>query len=387
MESGGRRSGMWPRRSERHARGGRGGTAPGRPRRRLAVAVASAGTLLIVGTLAAAFSQAPHARVVADDAPAAPAATSPSSLWTPARMLSATPEATMPATSATSATPSAARSAAGIAQASPVSPVSPTAARPAARQPAAARPQQPSASPEAAGSAAPQHATTVRPAPATAMTPYPRARSFAGTPAVGVLFYTDRSLAAHYCTASVVHSPAGDLVVTAAHCVYGSDYKTGIAFVPGYHDGQSPYGQWTPAQTIVSAGWRASNDPDEDVAFLVMRKSAAGQSVESVVGADQVAFGQGFGQTVTVPAYPAGSDSPITCSSVTSQFSATQIRWDCAGYPGGTSGAPLLVGGNRGTVVGVIGGYETGGDSPDVSYSSYFGGDIARLYQQAEAAG
>jgi V8-like Glu-specific endopeptidase len=202
-----------------------------------------------------------------------------------------------------------------------------------------------------------------------------------------VLFYTDKSLAAHYCTASVVHSPTGDVVITAAHCVFGSDYKTGFAFVPGYHDGESPYGQWTPAQTVVSSAWRTSNDPDEDVAFLVMDKSSAGQSIESVVGADQIAFGQGFGQTVTVPAYPAGSPTPITCTDIATEFSATQLRWNCAGYPGGTSGAPLLVGGNRGTVVGVIGGYETGGDTPDVSYSSYFGDTVARLYQQAAAAG
>jgi hypothetical protein len=41
----------------------------------------------------------------------------------------------------------------------------------------------------------------------------------------------------------------------------------------------------------------------------------------------------------------------------------------------------------RGTVVGVIGGYETGGDTPDVSYSVYFGGEVADLFSQAQAAG
>ena len=48
------------------------------------------------------------------------------------------------------------------------------------------------------------------------------------------------------------------------------------------------------------------------------------------------------------------------------------------GVPGGVAG---------GSVVGVIGGYEQGGDTPDVSYAAYFGPAVAALYQQAEAAG
>jgi V8-like Glu-specific endopeptidase len=362
MESAGRR---W-RTSSGRRRPGRG-----KPRRRRAVAAAigSLVSLLVIGALAAAFARLPHARPVADGTAAAgvPGATAP---WTPERMMAATP-----------GTPTGS---------SPTQPATTAAHGPAAdesAEPATDQAPRPSASPQAPAADAPVRAAAVKPEPATAMTPYPSARPFDGTPAVGVLFYTDKSLAAHYCTASVVHSPAGDVVITAAHCVYGSDYKTGFAFVPGYHDGQSPYGQWTPAQTIVSAGWRASNDPDEDVAFLVMGKSAAGRTIESVVGADQIAFGQGVGQTVTVPAYPAGSPTPVTCTDVATAFSGTQLRWDCAGYPGGTSGAPFLVGGDRGTVVGVIGGYETGGDTPDVSYSSFFGDAVAGLYQQAVAAG
>jgi hypothetical protein len=41
----------------------------------------------------------------------------------------------------------------------------------------------------------------------------------------------------------------------------------------------------------------------------------------------------------------------------------------------------------QGTVVGVIGGYEEGGDTPAVSYSVAFGPSVSALYQQAVAAG
>jgi hypothetical protein len=57
-----------------------------------------------------------------------------------------------------------------------------------------------------------------------------------------------------------------------------------------------------------------------------------------------------------------------------------------------TSGGPLLTGAGptgsgRGTVVGVIGGYQAGGATPDVSYSAYFGRDIAAVYRTALGQG
>src|SRR5580704_5562537 len=47
----------------------------------------------------------------------------------------------------------------------------------------------------------------------------------------------------HFCTASVVDSPQGDLVMTAAHCVSGLGAGQ-FAFVPGFRDGRTPYGVW-----------------------------------------------------------------------------------------------------------------------------------------------
>jgi len=56
----------------------------------------------------------------------------------------------------------------------------------------------------------------------------------AGTAAVGALFTMSGSqLRTHFCTASVVDSPAGDVIVTAAHCVkgYSDTSPAGLAFV------------------------------------------------------------------------------------------------------------------------------------------------------------
>ena len=60
-------------------------------------------------------------------------------------------------------------------------------------------------------------------------------RFYDGTPAVGALFtISGGQLGQHFCTASVVDSPVGDLVITAAHCLQGKQPGQ-VAFVPEYH--------------------------------------------------------------------------------------------------------------------------------------------------------
>ena len=79
----------------------------------------------------------------------------------------------------------------------------------------------------------------------------------------------------------------------------------------------------------------------------------------------------------------------MICQNWTKAFSATQLEFDCGGYPNGTSGGPFLVrvdqATGQGTVMGVIGGYEQGGDDPAVSYSAVFGPAVRALYQHAVA--
>ena len=86
-------------------------------------------------------------------------------------------------------------------------------------------------------------------------------RPFAGTPAAGALFQvTPGGLGRHFCTATVVASPVKDLVITAAHCVYGR--RPGdLAFVPGYRNSSRPYGTWIVRQIVVDSGWRARANP------------------------------------------------------------------------------------------------------------------------------
>jgi V8-like Glu-specific endopeptidase len=215
-------------------------------------------------------------------------------------------------------------------------------------------------------------------------------QAFGGVAAVGALFTMSAGkLGAHFCTASVVHSTRGDLAVTAAHCVTGATGQ--IVFVPGYADGQKPYGVWTVSRVYTDPAWQSSQDPDDDVAFLQLSKAGDGLAVEEVTGAEQFAAGWQTPALVQVIGYPNSADQPVVCANWTKLFSPTQLEFDCGGYTDGTSGGPFLAdvsaGSGEGTIIGVIGGYEQGGYTPEVSYASAFGPAVAALYASAEASG
>ncbi|MFF7726062.1 trypsin-like serine peptidase [Streptomyces sp. NPDC008001] len=214
-----------------------------------------------------------------------------------------------------------------------------------------------------------------------------RATEAAPSPAVGPLFYTGQGTPDHGCSASVVHSPKGDLIVTAAHCVYQDGFRTDIAFVPGYHDGVAPYGVWVPASVDVAPEWAADRDPDHDVAFLrVRRPGADGTPVERVTGAERIRFRPPADRPARVTGYPVGEERPVSCQSRITSFGPAQLRFDCEGLPNGTSGGPFLTdidpATGLGTVNGVVGGHDEGGDE-ETSYSSYFGDEAESLYRRA----
>jgi len=216
-------------------------------------------------------------------------------------------------------------------------------------------------------------------------------RAFAGTPAVGALFTASAAqLGQHFCTASVVDSPAGDLVITAAHCVSGASGT--IEFVPGYDRGDQPYGVWTVTKVYVDQAWKSSSSDDDDFAFLRVSRPGSSVPVEDVTGADRLATGTPVGrQMVQAIGYPNATNQPVTCQNWLRQPMAGQLEFDCDGYTNGTSGGPFLAkvdqATGQGLVIGVIGGYQQGGNTPQVSYSAVLGANAAALYKQAVAGG
>lgn len=205
---------------------------------------------------------------------------------------------------------------------------------------------------------------------------------------VGALFSHDIK-GDHFCTASAVDSPGRNLIITAAHCVHsgaGGGYVSDLVFVPGYRHGNAPYGIWKVKAEFVDDRWASDSDPDLDFGFAVVEPHD-GKNIEDVLGSNLLGVNQGFGNIVRVTGYPTSSDEPVTCINRTTRELKYQMRFACNGYPPGTSGSPWLTHYDpktkRGEVIGVIGGYETGGKEDSVSYSAYFDDDIRKLYERA----
>ena len=238
-----------------------------------------------------------------------------------------------------------------------------------------------------APAAGPEHAaaSTPQPPPGT-----PDPTYFNGVPTVGALFFTTGSQA-HFCTASVVDSATLNLVLTAAHCVYGSGYATNIAYVPEWHSGVSPYGAWPVRSITVASGWQQSQDPDLDFAFLkVAPPSGKRRPVQLVTGGLLLGINAGYSHPVYVIGYNNTDSQPIGCATKSFEFEPTQIEFYCNNFWDGTSGGPWITHFNpatgTGVVIGDIGGYEQGGDYPWASYSDYYTWPTLRLYLQAEAS-
>ncbi|MFJ5674782.1 trypsin-like serine peptidase [Streptomyces sp. NPDC093097] len=226
----------------------------------------------------------------------------------------------------------------------------------------------------------------------------PTAEHFDGIPSVGVLFSVDGEAREHHCTASVVHSPRGNLILTAGHCNPGAR----AAFVPQYQSGQDdqPHGVWAIEDSYAYSDRSTSGDgADLDFAFATVAPDDSGRRIEDVTGGNVLTATPGYRNQVRVIGYPNvhhdPADQAVRCATTTRRLEGTrQLRMECNGFYGGTSGSPWLMGYDphtrTGRVIGVIGGVNGGGPSGPhsdrTSYSPYFGKEILSLYGRATKA-
>jgi V8-like Glu-specific endopeptidase len=223
---------------------------------------------------------------------------------------------------------------------------------------------------------------------------------FDGLPEVGALFSGPSDAGTHFCTATVVHSPRRDLLVTAAHCLSGN--ASDLLFVPRYHDGIAPSGTWRVTAAYASTRWLDGHDPRADVAFLTVapeERDGRTVDIEDVVGAARLAVPGATRFRATVVGYPLGTGGlPITCTNRVGEHHG-YLSFACGGFVAGTSGGPFLTtrAGTATTsshgatvtdarqeqLVGVIGGLHQGGCTPEVSYSATFGSATTALYRTA----
>jgi hypothetical protein len=198
-----------------------------------------------------------------------------------------------------------------------------------------------------------------------------------GSSAVGVLLLRGRH---PFCTASIVNSPRGNLILTAAHCL-GRKLAPTLMFAPYYHDERAPLGQWHVTGQVFPHGWFPHGNVNEDFAFLTVSGD-----VQARAGAERIGFSLPVPASVRVEAYSLAGRLTI-CSRRPGTITAAgqlQLSFGCPGYASASSGGPFLTDihgrSGVGTIVGIIGGYQQGGKSPSVSYSSPFGIVLHNLY-------
>lgn len=221
----------------------------------------------------------------------------------------------------------------------------------------------------------------------------PSARAVEGSRVIGALFF-DNGAGSHYCTASVIRTQKRNMLLTAAHCLYNQDthgWHQRIVFVPRYSAGHRPYGTWPVWLMVADKRWIEHGDPDLDYAFAAVQLMR-GRRLADVVGANELLIDPGYARRVVVAGYPAKqndpADRPVGCAGRTYRQSRFQLRFDCHGFFGGTSGSPWMsdydARTQSGHVMGVIGGYQEGGSEEWRSYSPLFTQAIARLLTTAD---
>ncbi len=195
------------------------------------------------------------------------------------------------------------------------------------------------------------------------------------------------------CSANAVTSDNRSVVMTAGHCVkYQGSWHTDWVFVPGYRNGNAPYGKWTAKETLTTPQWEASEDLTYDVGAAVVNP-LGGRRLTDVVGAQGIAFNQARLQRTYSFGYPAESPFDgtklIYCSGtalVDPVISKDNVlRCDMTG---GSSGGPWLVNFDPESGTGVQNSVNSFGYGflPGYLLGPYFGSDAQALYQRAAAS-
>lgn len=236
-------------------------------------------------------------------------------------------------------------------------------------------------------------------AAAAAATASPRATPHTAVtnprPEIGTISGADASN--HGCTASIVASPKGNIIVTAAHCVAGKAHNS-VYFTPAYNNGRAPHGTWQSTSIHVNPLWNTHKDINGagspyDFAFVVLAPKG-GKHVAQATGASlKLKIDQALPAQVQVYGYPATSyiksgsykDTLYRGASTAVKDGAYWEELQCVGIPGGFSGGPWIAGANE--VFGVIGGKGQNLPASDPrNYSVHFGKLVKQLYDTAVAA-
>ncbi len=127
----------------------------------------------------------------------------------------------------------------------------------------------------------------------------------------GKVFFTTRrggTARDWVCSGTAVNSRNRSVVWTAGHCVFdrrsGTGFVSNWTFVPGYHEGEAPFGRWPARRLATTRQWRRKANLGFDLGAAVVRRNADRRRLQGVVGARGIAFNQRARQQYAAFGYP-----------------------------------------------------------------------------------
>jgi hypothetical protein len=198
------------------------------------------------------------------------------------------------------------------------------------------------------------------------------------------------------CSATVVNSPNASVILTAGHCVRERFFAEKAIFVPGYHEGQTPFGAFPAKIEGALPGWLRRQNTNFDVGVFVLGRNKAGKRVGNAVGGVGLATGQPTtGQVFDAYGYPAAPpfnpNKEYHCQSP--YLGADPLSLTLPGPPTmqiecdfgrGASGGGWLIA--DGQYVNGLTSYAYTSQQQQFLYGPYFGRAVWKLYAKARRA-
>ncbi|QVQ53707.1 trypsin-like peptidase domain-containing protein [Spiractinospora alimapuensis] len=194
------------------------------------------------------------------------------------------------------------------------------------------------------------------------------------------------------CSAALVNAENRSTVVTAGHCVADGEggWADNWVFVPGYDNGDEPYGRFAARDMLATDAWAENGDDEYDYAMVALHDNDAGTAPQDAAAALGIEFNAPVGEQVYTFGYPAAGrfdgNELHYCSGTT-----VEDPWgtDAYGVPcemtQGSSGGPFLsdfdTSTGEGTVTSVISFKYSDDDS--TQYGPRLGDEARNLYEQA----
>jgi V8-like Glu-specific endopeptidase len=190
------------------------------------------------------------------------------------------------------------------------------------------------------------------------------------------------------CSGTALNTPSRSIVITAGHCVLEHhDAGRHIVFVPAYDHGKRPFGSFDVRSVYVMPQWRDGENPDFDLAALLVEPNRLG-FLTDVVGARGYVTSKSRFSAFQIFGYPAAALRGEELRSCRAHgLGADPLTYRFLGPPtipascdmaAGSSGGAWLIDGQH--VSGVTS-YSYAG-RPTRLHSPYFGPEVAAFLQQ-----